>query len=295
MKIFVTGIESFIGIHLKIHLKKKKYKIYGIEKKKNDFTTIRFNITNKKLYKVIPKNCDCLIHLAAISTHDSFNKNLRESFNVNVNGTLNIVQSAIKKKVKQIIFASTEWVYGEDKMSKIKDENFSLSLQKISSDYAFSKILGEKIVEYYCNKNNINCTILRFGIVYGPRKRKINLSAIENIINDIIYNKKVIIGSKKTSRRFIYINDLCEAIFKSIGLKGLHILNVTGDELINLEKIYKTANKISNNETDLIEKDSQKFNIRNIDNKNFKKITKWKPQIKIEEGMKNIFLKFKII
>lgn len=293
MKIFITGIESFVGVYLANLLRKKKYQIYGIDKKRSASSTMKCDITSKNLYKIIPKNCDCLIHLAAISSHNSFNKNLKKSFNTNVNGTLNVVQNAIKKKIKQIIFASTEWVYGEDKISKIKNENSIISLKNISSDYAFSKILGEKIVEYYCNKNNINCTILRFGIVYGTRIKNTNLSAVENIINKILHNKKVVVGSKKTARRFIYIEDLCEALLKAVGLKGLKILNITGDQIINLEKIYKTAKKNSNYKLDLIESNKKKYNIRNIDNNNFKKLTKWNPKIKIEEGIKNIILNLK--
>ena len=98
MKVFITGIESFVGNYLEKILKKKKYLVYGIDKNKRKSSTIKFNITDKNLYKIIPNGCDCIIHLAAISTPMAFNRNLLNSFKVNVNGTLNVIQSAIKKK-----------------------------------------------------------------------------------------------------------------------------------------------------------------------------------------------------
>ena len=288
MKIFITGIESFVGTYLQKILKKKNYSVYGIDRNKKISSTIKFDITDKNLHKIIPNGCDCLIHLAAISTPIAFNRNLLNSFKINVNGTLNVIQSAIKKNVKQIIFASTEWVYGEEKNFNIKNEDSFISLKNISSDYAFSKILGEQIFEYYSNKININFTILRFGIIYGPRFNVQNFSAVESIINTMISDKKLIIGSKKTARRFIYITDLCEGIIKSIGLKGFHKFNLTGNKLINLEQIYKITGKILNFKSNLFEKEKKEYNIRNIDSQKFRNYSKWRSKVDIKKGIENI-------
>ncbi len=288
MKILITGVESFIGRYLVDILQKKNFQVLGIDSEKKNFSTKKFNINDKDLFKIIPKKCDCLIHLAAVSTSNSFKKNLSKSFETNVNGTFNVMQAATKKKVKQIIFASSEWVYGEDKSSKIKNEKNRISIQKISSDYTLSKILGEQITEYYSAKNKINCTILRFGIVYGPRIKNINISAVESIISTLMSKKKLIVGSKKTARRFIYVTDLCEAIYKSIGIKGIIKFNVTGDKLISLDMIQKEALKNLGKKIKIIETNKSSFNIRNIDNTSFKKITKWKPKIDIHKGIKNI-------
>ncbi len=287
MKIFITGIESFVGHYLLKKLKKKKYKIIGIDKYKKNSSTVKLDIEDKNLHKFIPKNCDCLIHLAAISTANMFRKNPTKSFNINVNGTFNVMQAAIKKKVKQVIFASSEWVYGEEKSFKIKSENNPLSLKKISSDYSLSKILGEQIVEYYSYKNNINCSILRFGIIYGPRTNNENISAVESILKNLINKNKVKVGSKKTARRFIYITDLCEGISKAIGIKNINKFNITGNQLINLDKIFKLGKKNLKKEVKIIETNKNSYNIRNINNKSFRKVSGWNPKININEGVKN--------
>lgn len=218
----------------------------------------------------------------------AFDRNLLNSFKINVNGTLNVIQSAIKKNVKQIIFASTEWVYGEEKNFNVKNEDSIISLKNISSDYAFSKILGEQIFEYYSGKINMNFTILRFGIIYGPRFSDQNLSAVESIINTMILNKKLIISSKKTARRFVYITDLCEGIVKSIGVKGFKKFNLTGNKLINLEEIYKIARKILYSKSNLFEKNRKIYNVRNISSQKFRNYTKWRSAVNIDEGIENV-------
>jgi len=288
MKIFITGSESFVGNYLTKILKKKKHNVIGVDRYKSIPSTKKIDINNKNLYKAIPTNCDCLIHLAAVSTSDLFKKNLTNSFKINVNGTFNVMQAAIKKNVKQIIFASSEWVYGEEKSSKLKNEKNFISAQKISSDYSLSKILGEQIVEYYSIKNKINCTILRFGIIYGPRKLNKNMSAVENILMNMIAKNELIVGSKKTARRFIYITDLCEAISKAIGIKNINKFNITGNQLINLDMIYKEGKKNLKKDVKIIETNKKSYNIRNIDSKSFKKISNWKPKVDIRKGVKNI-------
>ena len=109
----------------------------------------------------------------------------------------------IIENVKQIIFASTEWVYGEDKSGQ-KNESSHIYFENLGSEYALSKAICENILKYYCLLNNINCTILRFGITYGPRQNKDNWSAVESILYDLFLgNTKITIGSKKTARKFI--------------------------------------------------------------------------------------------
>ena len=100
--------------------------------------------------------------------------------------------------------------------------------------------------------------------------------------------KKLNVGSKKTARRFIYITDLCEAIYRSIGIKNINKFNVTGNKLINLDMIYKEGKKNLRKDVKIIETKKGSYNIRNIDSKSFKKITKWEPKIDIRKGVKNI-------
>ena len=78
----------------------------------------------------------------------------------------------LKRRLNKLFLLHQNGYMARKNHQKLKNEKNTISIQKISSDYTLSKILGEQIAEYYSTKNKINCTILRFGIVYGPRIKK---------------------------------------------------------------------------------------------------------------------------
>ena len=117
MKVLITGSESFLGHFLKIKLKKNKIKYYGIDQVKNKETK-KCNILSKKLVKNIENKTTSIIHLAAISSSKDLEKTPEKAFDVNVKGTINLLKAASQNNVRQIIFASTEWVYGEESKKK---------------------------------------------------------------------------------------------------------------------------------------------------------------------------------
>ena len=101
--IFITGINSFVGQVLEKSLIKKKIKYLGIDLNiNNDHNKTILDIRDKKLVNIIPEN-STIIHLAAISTDKDCNNNKILAFDVNVNGTINLLESAKIKKAKKII------------------------------------------------------------------------------------------------------------------------------------------------------------------------------------------------
>jgi len=121
MSILITGSESFLAKHLKKILKTKKIKFTGVDNIKSK-DSIKYDILKKDFDKVIPKGTKTIIHLAAISSTNDFKKNPKKAFDININGTFNLIRAASKKKVKKIIFASSEWVYGEFSKEIIKEK-----------------------------------------------------------------------------------------------------------------------------------------------------------------------------
>ena len=276
MSILITGSESFLAYFIKKKLKNKKIKFYGFDRI-NKGASKKINILNKNLHKYIKKNTSSIIHLAAISSSKDFEINPEIAYDVNVKGTINLLKSAHKKNVKQLIFASTEWVYGEAS-KKIINEKSKIESSKLGSEYAVSKYLCEELIKYYCTLYNIKFVILRFGIIYGPRKTRANWSAVESLISKVNQNEKVIeVGSQKTARTFIHAEDVADAIIKSLNYIKSNILNLSGDRLINLGEIIKISNQMLNKNSKIIEKNKNNFNFRNTNNSLIKKELKWKP------------------
>ena len=128
MQVFVTGGAGFIGQHLVTHLLEKKNKVTIYDNLKNNSKEsisnikklgaklIKGDVTNFDLVKKSITGHDMVIHLAAqINVQDSI-KNPQYTNNVNVTGTLNVLQACVEKNIKNIIAPSSAAVYGDQKI-----------------------------------------------------------------------------------------------------------------------------------------------------------------------------------
>lgn len=289
--ILITGSESFVASFL-IKKLKKKYKIIGVDfHKKTKNTNIILDIRKPNFNKLKKYNINYIIHLAAISNDNESEKNPILCFETNVIGTLNMLKFANQYKIKNFIFASTQWVYDfESHKNRKINQKTVINPFKIKSKYGLSKFISELNIQQNYVSHKLNSTILRFGIIYGPRSSK--LSAFEAIFYKIIDKESVEIGSKETGRNFIHIDDICTGIEKAIKLKGLNILNLEGNDYITLGNLISKSSKILKKKINIIEKSPSDISSRKISNSHAKKLLKWKPKFNLEKGLLDL-LKYK--
>ncbi|MBU4184755.1 MAG: NAD(P)-dependent oxidoreductase [Proteobacteria bacterium] len=286
MKVFITGSESFIGKELIRQCEKAGIDVVGVDVVENPKPNLyKKDLRDHDLSDFIPEQVDAIVHLAALSRDSDCVNNAYDCFDINVMGTLNLIKAAQKRKAKQFIFASSEWVYdftsGEEKY-----EDSVIDLASHTSEYALSKLVSEANLRQQYNHDFCPVTILRFGIIYGPRKH--NWSAVESILNAAKTNKSVTVGSVKTSRYFIHVTDIARGILKSIGLEGFHIINLQGSECIPLGDIVSVGDKFLNQSTVIIEKDPQNYNIRKVSNKKAKELIGFESEISFEDGLRTL-------
>tara|TARA_B100001094_G_C18160517_1_gene789020 strand:- start:819 stop:1703 length:885 start_codon:yes stop_codon:yes gene_type:complete len=294
MKLFITGSESFIGKELIKYCIEKSIDFVGIDKSNNNKSqSINIDIRDKRIENYLEKD-SIIIHLAAISRDSDCRDDCINAFDINVNGTINLINAAKKKKVKQFIFASSEWVYGNTINNSEQEENDKIDITGMESEYAITKIIGEQLIKI--NNKNFISTILRFGIIYGPRKE--NWSAFEAIFNLVRVKNKAEIGSFKTSRRFIHVKDIVRGIIASLNCQSNDIFNLCGDDDITLKNIIDESLQILNKNNFIVsEKDGNNPNIRKPVNTHAKNKLAWKPLITFQEGLlelKEYFEKEKI-
>jgi len=282
--IVITGANGFIGKYLIRQCKNQKIEYKAIDLlQSNEDNYYTADILSYDIEKYIPYGCDAIIHLAGLSRDKDCKDNGYNCFNVNVMGTLNLMRVAHNKKVKQFIFASSEWVYDTFDKNEIKDEESTINIANHTSEYALSKLVSESNLRQKYQHEFCNVTILRFGIVYGLRKE--NWSAVEAIYNEVKTKDLVTVGSLKTGRCFIHVADIVDGIIKSIGLKDFHIINLQGNQLTTLNDIIDTSKSILSKNPSLIEKNPDNFSIRNISNKKAKELLGWKPKIELQKGL----------
>ena len=142
--LFVTGTESFIGRALIARCKKDGIAVTGIDLAASASSNmVRADIRDADIAELIPEGAT-VVHLAAISRDADCRANPQNAFDVNVNGTINVLAAAKLQKAQQVVFASTEWVYGEAADGSLQRESQPIDVTTIKSEYALTKIVGEQ-------------------------------------------------------------------------------------------------------------------------------------------------------
>jgi len=214
-RVLITGATGFIGSWLTEILLAKGAKITALIKKGDPLIASLRHILNRiePLYgdirdqKVMDKaveNRDVIFHLAAITQVTYGIKNPVETFEVNVSGTLNLLESIRKRSPSPfLIYASTDKVYGEPKYLPI-DEEHPLSAR---SPYDASKLAADRLVNSYVVTYGIDASIARWSNTVGGRDSNI-LRAVPDFVTSIMDSKPPTIRGDGTHLRdYMYVSD----------------------------------------------------------------------------------------
>jgi nucleoside-diphosphate-sugar epimerase len=281
----ITGSSGFIGEKLALRAIAEGYEVIGIDLKKSTKLSCRqleVDLTSENFYEKIPEN-STIIHLASLSTDGACKANPLAALDINLRATALLLENAINSKAAHLIFASSEWVYPEFPNIIDQSEKDELKLTSLSSLYAMTKLFGESLIRV---DSKVSYTILRFGIVYGPRFPP--GSAAESIAWKVYSDEEVRIGSKNTSRRFIHINDLINGILKCIEIKpsflNQKVINLSGAELVSLDEVVYASNQILKKSTQIVETGGSP-SIRNPVIDLALELLDWKPNIDLKSGL----------
>lgn len=183
---------------------------------------------------------DRVIHLAAIPGVRASVENPERTLDVNINGTLNILECCRKYGIKKLIFASSSSVYGNN--TKVPFEERDMADNPISP-YAVSKKAGELLCHTYHHLCGMNVVCLRFFTVYGPRQRP-DL-AIHKFAKLIMEGKPIpYFGSGTAARDYTHIEDIVEGIVKASEFldterKAYEIINLGSAKPVSLKEMVE--------------------------------------------------------
>lgn len=219
------GAGGFIGSHVLNTLKKRGFNIIASDLKKNkwidsDIKFIEADIFDSLKLKKINYKTDYFLIFSAISDIGESNNEPRKALDVNIVGLLNILNLAVRLKVKKIIFASTIYVNSNE-----------------GGFYKVTKLAGEELIKEFKQQYNLDFTIIRYGSVYGPRAGLNN--GIYKILNNALNKKKLqYFGSKDTLREYIHVIDAAESTIDLIDDKyNNQIITLTGKESIKVHDL----------------------------------------------------------
>ncbi len=267
MHIVVTGAAGFIGSNLIPSLLKLGHQVTGLDNfdpfysrllkehnlksfnKDPCFTFFEADICDESvLRKTFQKaGIDCIIHLAAMAGVRPSLEDPAAYYNVNVNGTLNMLELARRTGVKRFILASSSSVYGNNPDVPWKTNVVTSPI----SPYASSKVAAESLCNVYAHLYRFPVIALRFFTVYGPGQRP-DL-AIHKFFKLITEGKAVpFFGDGSTARDYTYIDDIVNGILgalrSSAGKGEFKLYNLGNSTAISLnqlvEKIGATIGRV---------------------------------------------------
>ena len=302
MGILITGAAGFIGSHTaKALLKDKNYDIIGIDSF-NDYYSPEFkknNIKNLKiklyrgdirdialLNKIFSENkIDRIIHLASMVGVRYSIENPDIYQDVNIRGTLNLLEMARKHKCKKFIFGSSSSVYGNSRKAPFSEEDI---VDSPISPYAATKKSAELLCHAYSYLYGIPIVCLRFFTVYGPNGRP---DMVPYKFTEAIYSGREIevYGDGKTRRDYTYVADIVDGIIKSLDLDaGYEIINLGGSSPVELNKFIGIIEKSLGKKAKINYKPMQPGDVMQTyaDISKAKRLLEYSPKVDIEEGMK---------
>ena len=300
-KVLVTGAAGFIGSNLTDKLLELGATVIGIDnlfngrlenldnaQKRKNFQFFKGDIRDINLLLDISIDVNIIYHQAAFTSVPQSVLMPQSCNDVNINGTLNILNAAKKNNIDKIIFASSSSVYG-DEPSLPKKEDMK---KNPKSPYAVSKLAGEGYVQVYSSLYGLNTTILRYFNVYGPRQKDSHYSGVIAIwLGRIIRNEDLIIfGDGQNSRDFTYIKDVVRANVLAAKLdKSGEIFNIGANSPIKLIDLARLMLKITNKENlNINYSDPRPGDILHsyADISKAKKLLKFEPEYIQEQGLK---------
>jgi len=305
LKILVTGCAGFIGSHVAEALLLRGDTVIGIDnindyydpakkeknleilKKHKKFVFYKEDIRNydnlKRIF--IRENPDKVVHLAARAGVRASIQNPLLYQEVNIRGTLNLLELAKNSKAKSFVFASSSSVYGnQEKTPFSEDDDVSTPI----SPYAATKRAGELLCYTYHHLYNTSITCLRFFTVYGPRGRPD--MAPYKFTKLIIEGKPVPrYGDGTTKRDYTYITDIVKGVIAAIDKElSFEIINLGNNKPVMLNDFIRVIEEATHRKAVIKEMPMQPgdVNITYADIRKAQRLLGYQPETSIEEGMK---------
>ncbi len=299
-KILVTGGAGFIGSHLVDKLLKTGHHVKVIDnfspyyspelkhqnishnKDNPDFKLISGSITDNETVKTALKDTEIIYHLASQPGIKTSVDNPQKTNDININGTLNILNQMRNSDTKKIIFQSSSSVYG-----KVKSLPFSEDEpKKPISPYGVSKLACEHNVRVFSELYGFKMTIIRPFTVYGPRMRPDLAIAI--FTKNALKNEPItIFGDGNQTRDFTHVSNIVDANINAMIKGDNESFDIGTGCAYTVNELAQNIIKITNSASKIIHTDKRQGDTQNTlaDTEKAKTILEWNPDISLDEGL----------
>ena len=292
MRVLVTGGSGFIGSHVvdklleygvTVRIFDMVYPIYWDDEEDVEF--YKGSITNLDDLRMAMSGIDAVVHMAAIANVNEVVKEPHYAESINVRGTINVLEAMRKGGINRLVYASTSWVYSDVDQERVDEET---PLQAPEHLYTTTKITSEFYCQNYANHYDLETTIVRYGIPYGPRARG---GTVIPIFTRLALDGEAltVYGSGKQFRNFVYVEDLAEGTVLALMPEAAEeIYNLTGDEKVIINRVAETVRDAVNEDVDIVHEEArgEDFSGKEIDNSKATAELGWEPETEFMEGVR---------
>lgn len=303
MKILVTGGAGFIGSHLVDRLLLEGHEVTVVDnlstgKRRNLNKAASFyklDIQSSRLEKVFRNERPSLVmHLAAqMDVRRSVEDPIYDA-QVNILGTLNLLEQAFKHGTRKVVFSSSGGaIYGEQELFPAPEGHPTRPL----SPYGISKLSGEHYLSYYQRVSGIQFVSVRYANVYGPRQDPEGEAGVVAIFIQKMLNAEqaVINGNGRQTRDFVYVEDVVEGNLAVMGQEVQGIYNVGTGEETTINTLFSNLKEITGSEFQKIhgpaKKGEQSRSV--VDAAKLRNELGWEPRVALMEGLKKTVAYFR--
>lgn len=303
MKILITGGAGFIASNIADRYLELGHEVVIVDnlvtgKKENIPAAAAFyemDICDERIKNVFEMEHPDMVshHAAQMDVRKSVAEPVYDA-TVNILGSINLLQNAVRYKVKKFIFASTGGaVYGEQDYFPA-DENHPT---RPVSPYGITKLAVEKYLYYYYLSYGLTCTIFRYGNVYGPRQNPHGEAGVVAIFAQKMLRKEqpVINGKGTQTRDYVYVGDVVKANELALNFGDNKIYNIgTGIET-DVNALFAKLVQFMDHPVKEVHGPGQPGEqLRSvIDHSLIKKELGWEPSVDLDTGLQQTVAFFK--
>ena len=186
---------------------------------------------------------DAIIHLAARAGVRPSIADPRLYLDVNLTGTLNLLDEAVAAGIRRLVFSSSSSVYGNNPKVPFAETD---PLESIISPYAVTKLAGEQLCRIHAQLHGLSITALRFFTVYGPRQRP-DL-AISKFVRHVSAGQPIeLYGDGGTSRDYTYVDDIVTGVLAALDRlqPGFRVYNLGGEHPVTLAELVAAVERVT--------------------------------------------------
>lgn len=307
-KVLVTGADGFLGSNLIKYLIAKQVRVVSFSRHNiSDSSLLTIEgltdkISQHELGSVVDFEClngvikqheiEIIFHLAAMPLVEEGQSNPIASYQVNVAGTWNVLESARQNKVQKIIAVSTAHVYGDNPNLPFQESYYP----QPSRPYETSKACADLIAQSYADSFELKVEIPRLVNTYGPGDRNVN-RLVPQVIRTVLGGKNPQLWDTGAVRDFLFVSDavtglIAAAEYNPAGGKRNRIYNFGSGCPIKIVDLAKLIVSINGNPQLKVEPELPPSNRAKEILQQYVSIEKartelgWEPKVSLEQGLK---------